>query len=246
MPEGDEVVETTTDAGLEAPVDDQGAEGSLSESQESFLFELDGKPITLEEARSGYMRQSDYTRKTQEVAQTRAQLARAEAIHSALEANPEAALRVLGEHYGVNFGQASVVEDNEWGLPADPRLDAVTAKVHSLEQERVQERIDRELTTLHDQFGDFDEAALFDHAIKHGASSLKDAYALMHFDEVAEIATAKQRAAAEEEARVAAKRNASIIETGAGRQPAASATAKPKMYDSVRDAYEAAVQALSS
>ena len=58
--------------------------------------------VSLEELRDGYQRQSDYTRKTQELASERKRLEQAEAIVSSLESDPESTLRALGDAFGIS------------------------------------------------------------------------------------------------------------------------------------------------
>jgi hypothetical protein len=48
-----------------------GSEGMDTEDQ---VFEIDGQKLTLDELKAGYLRQSDYTKKTQELATKRKEL----------------------------------------------------------------------------------------------------------------------------------------------------------------------------
>ena len=57
--------------------------------------------VTLSELQQGYQRQADYTRKTQELASERQRLEQAEAIVSALEADPQGALTALSTAFGI-------------------------------------------------------------------------------------------------------------------------------------------------
>ena len=51
-------------------VDDLNGQGQVSEQQSNYV-EIDGQQVDLEEVKKGYMRQSDYTKKTQELARER-------------------------------------------------------------------------------------------------------------------------------------------------------------------------------
>ena len=66
---------------------DSSVEVSQEPAGESFTVKVDGgeQQVSLEELRDGYQRQSDYTRKTQELASERKRLEQAEAIVSSLE-----------------------------------------------------------------------------------------------------------------------------------------------------------------
>lgn len=48
--------------------------GSEKQDSEAQVFEIDGQKLTLDELKSGYLRQSDYTKKTQELAEQRKEL----------------------------------------------------------------------------------------------------------------------------------------------------------------------------
>src|SRR6185312_12032384 len=52
-------------------------------------IEIDGTPVPVEELRQGYLRQSDYTRKTQELAQLKKQSEIAEQYFQAIHSDPE-------------------------------------------------------------------------------------------------------------------------------------------------------------
>ena len=60
--------------------------------------------VPLRGALSGYQRQADYTRKTQELSQERSQLQFASAIQQALENDPQSTIDLLKEHYNLNEG----------------------------------------------------------------------------------------------------------------------------------------------
>jgi len=63
----------------------------------TYTVKVDGaeSEVTLSELQQGYQRQADYTRKTQELASERQRLELDEAIVSALEPDPQAALTAL-------------------------------------------------------------------------------------------------------------------------------------------------------
>ena len=62
--------------------------------------------VSLEELQSGYQRQADYTRKTQELASERERLQQAEAIVAALESDPTGTMQALGDAFGVQAAPA--------------------------------------------------------------------------------------------------------------------------------------------
>lgn len=223
---------------------DMTLDGSVAESVEPIesLFEVDGTPITLDEARSGYLRQSDYTRKTQELAEMRSRLAEAEAITAALQQNPAETIAALQEAFGVGGSQdADSYEDLD---PEMARIVALEQKIAAQEQAATQAAIEAEIGGLHQQYGDFDETELFAHAIKGGFPNLRAAYADMNFGSLQaqlEQLTAKQR---EEEQRLAAKRQAANVVHNGSSRAGATSSAQPEQYGSLREAYLAAKKSL--
>jgi len=225
---------------------DMALDGSVAESAAPVesLFEIDGTPITLDEARSGYLRQSDYTRKTQELAEMRSRLAEAEAITAALQQNPAETIAALQDAFGVGFDQSS--DSYEEMDPEIARIAALEQKIAAQEQAATQAAIEAEIGNLHQQFGDFDDAELFAHAIKGGFPNLRSAYADMNFGTLQaqlEQMTAKQR---EEEERVAAKRQAANVVHNGSSRAGATSPSQPEKYGSLRDAYLAAKKSLGA
>lgn len=223
------------------------SDGVVAESTPAVeaLFDIDGTPITLDEARNGYLRQSDYTRKTQELADQRSRLAEAEAIAEALRANPVATLNALSEAFGVGLQAQNPADPFEDMDPEMARIAMLEQKVAAQEQAALQAAIDAEVSNLHQQFGDFNDQELFAHAVKGNFPNLRAAYADMHFNQVQERLQELERKQAEEAARVAAKREqASVVHDGGTRAGGSVTEAKPAQYGSVRDAYIAAKRSL--
>ncbi len=74
-PEATEEVDTTeTEEQTETASDEQDADDGELEGDEVMFTSEDGTEVTLDELKRGYLRQSDYTKKTQEVAENRQQL----------------------------------------------------------------------------------------------------------------------------------------------------------------------------
>lgn len=242
-------------AGLESvdsfdsnPVDgfDSAPDGSVTESAPvQSLFEVDGTPITLDEARNGYLRQSDYTRKTQELAERSRALNEAEAIAAALQNDPAGTIAALQEA----FGLAGSSQDSDPFAEMDPdvaRIAALEQKIAAQEQAATQAAIESELANLHTQFGEFDDSALFAHAIKGGFPNLKAAYADLNFTTVQAQLEALKAQQEQEQARLDAKRQAgNVVHNGSSRAGAASPSA-PEQYGTLRDAYLAAKKALGA
>jgi type II secretory pathway component PulF len=58
--------------------------------------------VPLKEALSGYQRQADYTRKTQELSEQRRQVQFGAALQEALQNDPKGTLELLKQHYGLD------------------------------------------------------------------------------------------------------------------------------------------------
>lgn len=73
-PQGDpEADDADLEAQAEGDAEDapDGEEEQADDTQEPLTVEIDGKEVTLEEVKSGYLRQQDYTRKTMQLAEER-------------------------------------------------------------------------------------------------------------------------------------------------------------------------------
>jgi hypothetical protein len=225
---------------------DFDASGTESETTPEYIFELDEiGGVTLDEARNGYLRQADYTRKTQDLAAQRAQLAQAENVLRALEADPQATLNLLAESFGLTLEAQQSIDELAELDPDAARLARVEQQLNSYQEQVRLAEIDAELESIRTTYGDFDEQALYGHALQRGFSSLTAAYRDMMFEQV--HAQAQKAAQAEERARKAqeAKRQAAAVTHSSAVQHAgAQSAAPPEGYGSIRDAYEAAKRQL--
>jgi len=239
-PEGIDTVDTPTDVSSSTE-----ASQSFEEPGDSPVYTVGDQQVTLDELQKGYLRQSDYTRKTQDLAEQKQRLARAEAIAAALEVDPVATLKALGEAYGQSL---QAPEDNQEDLdPTEARLRSVEQQYQSWQESQRQAQIESELAQLRSTYGDFDETELLAHAISKGIGDLGAAYRDMTYETVYSQAQARQQAAqqaAEEDAAVTeAKRAAGLVEGGSTRQ-AGVVGAGPQQVSSVKEAWLAAKQLL--
>lgn len=189
--------------------------------------------VTLEELLSGYQRQSDYTRKTQEIAKQAAGLKRASAIQEAFDRDPREAMRALAEAYGVDTAPEA---DDEFADPIEKRQNALEKQLREMQHAARQSDIDRTLNTLRDTYGEFDEDSLFAHSLKTGIRDLGAAYRDMTYDD--HVAQAKSTAAAEAaaEAKLQAKREASVVHEG-GIPKSATAPKQGSARPTIREAW---------
>jgi hypothetical protein len=134
------------DSGTEAPAQ---TEPSGNEPQ---FFEINGEKVSLEELQKGYLRQSDYTRKTQEVSRKQREIQQAQALFEQLNQNPEVAQQI-----GYNPEQH---------------------RVQTMEEELADLRLQQEINTLSTKYADFDAEEAIEFAISRNLQNLEDAYLL--------------------------------------------------------------------
>lgn len=250
------------DADSETNVDDIVADGD--DATEGFDFDsIKDKPVSvtvngetfevpLSEMRNGYMRQADYTRKTQSLSEV-ATLARwAHDMQEALQTNPVGTLKYLQEALGV---KADGEVDDPWG-DLDPEVQPIVAELQSTRQElqelrarsdmqeqaRSQAEARSELEKMTSKYPDFNPQVVLPIAIQEGLS-MEKAYKLWKVDQLEHESVAKK--AAREKAEAAAvkrdkAREASVKVSKGGSNVAASADDSWKKFNSFEDifAYE--------
>lgn len=217
-----------TDEGDALGQDD--AEDASAEDR-TFRVKVNGEVIEVTEAElvAGYQRQRDYTQKTQELAAERQRLAHYDELERAFQNDPVGTLQRLADAYGLRVD----------GLDVEP-LDESERRVRELEerlaaQERARqiEELDREVAKLHEQYGEFDERELFEHAVTRGITSLEVALRDLLFDKRAE----REAKSAEKRA---AKREAAVVSGGTKRAAAATKPNTEGKKLSIREAWAAA------
>lgn len=122
-------------------------------------IEIDGKQVSVDELKSGYLRQSDYTRKTQELARIKKDLEKAEKLYTAVQEDPDTAME-LAEKLGIEYVSAE-----------DEKLLDIQTKYEELV-------IEREIEKLQAKYGEFDVTGVLQLAYDRNISDLDDAYHL--------------------------------------------------------------------
>ena len=238
MPEETEATESTE------AVDN--LETSTEVPQEpAYTVKVDGEEqqVSLEELQQGYQRQADYTRKTQEIAAERDRLQQAEAIVSALEHDPEGTLQTLAHSFNVAPITGQQVSDDEYAEvdPTQQKLAELEHKIARQEQmERVQ-RVEREVSTLQEKYGEFNREELLNHALKNGIPNLEAAYTHMRFNDVK---TTADKLSQEQEI-TNKKREAAVVTPGGSTQSGVETEPTPQV-SSLREAFALAKQQLGN
>lgn len=144
-------------------------------------------PVAVDELVKGYMRQNDYTQKTQSLSQEREQVQLMQDLANALEANPQETLASLAEAYEVQLGATSTPAVDAENLPISSGQEQLPPEVaNSLnrmnqfmeEQEKreLRQEIEREISECKSKYGDFDEASVIHFAYTRGIPDIEVAY----------------------------------------------------------------------
>lgn len=102
--------ETEYEAEAEEEGNEYEADEDASDDEEELLLELNGQQVTLDEVEKGYLRQSDYTKKTQELATQRKEM---EALQASIAAEREHLRQMLA------MSQAEQAEAPDWVKEAE-------------------------------------------------------------------------------------------------------------------------------
>lgn len=117
--------------------------------------------VDFEELKKGYLRQSDYTKKAQQLASQRKEVEQAINVYEHLRQNPELAQKLV----------------QEGGAPQS--LDPTVAKIIELEQKLYDMMLYREIETLQNKYEDFEVKDVLETAHEKGITNLEDAYFLV-------------------------------------------------------------------
>lgn len=193
--------------------------------------------VSKDELLSGYSRQEDYTRKTQDLAAQRQEAADALALFEALRDDPTGTLAQL----------------TEWAAPLAPNPDETELErtVRELTEYKAQQEsalqlaaVERELDEVTERHPDLDRAALLQHAVDIGANTLEIAARDMLFSDlhtkVSE--TEAEKAAAEERDAEAKASKLELFPMAGGRAVASNSVqrfAPEKKLSFKESAYEA-------
>lgn len=138
----------------------------------------DGTPVTVEEARNGYLRQQDYTRKTQEVSQTRKENEADLALAQWINENPVEA---------VDWLVKQIEPLREGSQQTADEVDPIMQEIEELrswqaEQNATQQRqaIESEIARLQKDIGPFEPDELLKHAVERNIPDLE--VALIHMN----------------------------------------------------------------
>lgn len=191
------------------------------------------KEVPLADALKGYMREADYTRKTQELSAQARRLNQAEQLVAALEQDPVRTLKQLADAYEIDVDNGLQPQEPD---PNRDMLRSLHQEVQALRGQSVQQKIDAEIAQIQEAYGDFDLRSTAAYAVDRGLS-LTDAYKTLNFDAVRQGQSAQAKVEENRQRALAAQ----VVEGGAAVQRGAVSAAK-KVPQSFREAYFSAKQ----
>lgn len=213
-------VDTSTPPAVESGAD---TTATTEPTGDTFTIKVGGvdKTVTRDELINLAQQGDDYTQKTQGLAAERQRLAAAEALVTKLAKDPQGTLDELRAHYQLDTDDLGDLD------PEERRVVELDQRLATIEEDQRQSAISAALDGLKTEHGDFDEAALINHAISLGTSDLNLAYRSMTYDTVYAEAQAARTMATEiaDEAATTAKRDAQVV--AGGSTAANTSTAAP-------------------
>lgn len=180
--------------------------------------------VTLEELQAGYMRQSDYTRKTTDLANQRKELENATAIWEAYQRDPITTHQVLGEHFGVRMPTPTPKRDEDqfWDddggnvLADDPRIVQLEREIATLRSSITEQYLDKDLAALKERYPDADLAEVRRHAQMNGFPTFESAYRDLTWHERDEAYRKVRERQEAEAAVIEEKRKVGVLSRGSG------------------------------
>jgi hypothetical protein len=202
--------------------------------------------VPLKEAVSGYQRQSDYTRKTQQLAEERKNVQFAQAIQQALDNDPSATIELLKSHYGLEQTDSFDDDDDLFADPMEKQYRQLENRLRSFEEQQAMNELERNINGLQQKYGeDFDANEVVAQALALGTTNLEAVYKQIAFDRLYSKDKAQrevqQRKAQQEQKIVQAKRTSGIVAGGSSSQSSSADTAP---INSLRDAFSVAKRQL--
>ena len=235
-------VENADNAGVEEAQAELELFDITNFTDKGIKVQVDGQEVVipLKEAIAGYQRQSDYTRKTQELSEQRKQVQFAATLADALEKDPATTLQMLQKHYSVNTAPQV---DDEYLDPSEKQIRSLEQRVMAFEQKQAYDELQRKVESLSGKYGDdFNADEVVAKALTLGTTDLEAVFKQITFDRVYSKATETSKKLDETEGRKAAKRQASIVSSASSAKSGTPTAAKPT---SVFEAYEQAKKTLN-
>lgn len=198
--------------------------------------------VPLKDAVAGYMRQADYTRKTQEVAAIQREAEALRQFRESFQNDPAGVLAALRQAAGLEEGDTS---NQDFGYETDPRiaqeLSTVRAQLAEIQQERLMNEVRAEVQSVQSKYEDFDAEKVLPLAADRGLS-VEEAYLLLKsrdlIDSQRKEQEARKRAEAKAKAEADKRAAAGLTAPSRGvRGTDGGAVSFDKFEDLLRDAF---------
>lgn len=147
------IVETSTVVETEVKTPDEDKGESTPQT-----IKIGEEEVSIEELKNGYLRQSDYTKKTQEVSKQRKEAQEALDFYNQVKKNPE------------------LIENIQSEVEIPSNLDPTQKRVNDLESKIYEMMLEKEIETLQNKYEDFEVMEVLELADKKGMTDLEDAY----------------------------------------------------------------------
>jgi DNA-binding transcriptional MerR regulator len=238
-------VEDTPEAESDTPEDTEEFDGPPSLDIDEFAdytvtVKIDGeeRQVPLSEALSGYMRQADYTKKTQSVAVDRNDVAFAKAFQTGMQSDPIGTLRAVAEHYGVT-GQKAQPQPEQFDDPLEQQVYELQQQIEEMRGNFGHGLVEQEVSRLSAQYDDFADNLdeIINEAVTTTNGDLDKAYRLVMADKWRNQATEATKRAQSSAAAKEAKRKSQVVSSSR------SSAGKPPVSDEPADkSFEAAYE----
>ncbi len=165
-------------------------------------------------------------------------------LAQSLQEDPAGTLQALQQHYGLGAPIQDQQVEEEWLDPAEKQLRSLEQRIAAFEQQKAMDELTRTVDSLQSKYGDdFNADEVVAKALATGSTDLEAVFKQITFDKVYSKASEASKKLAEEQARVEAKRSASVVSGGSSnKNSVAPKAAKPT---SVFEAFEQAKKTLN-
>lgn len=136
-------------------------EEEVEDKPEEKFIEVDGEKISIDELSKSYLRQSDYTRKTQELAREKEEIKEALAFYNEVKNNPDA---------------VNSLRDN---VKIPRKVDPNQRAIIELEEQLYDMQLDNEINLMQSKYEDFEVRDVLEFAAEKKMTNLEDAYFLL-------------------------------------------------------------------
>ncbi len=214
VPTSAEVVETES-----LPTEETPAAPRWHDGHDDDVVDVGGQEVTLAELRQGYLRQSDYTRKTQEVAAERKAAQWARDFQEHLRRDPMGTLQALAEEYKLLPADADGFDPDEV-TPEAIELHQVRQDIEELKIRRIEAEIRQEVADMKNRYADFDPETVLPFIAEKGSQgvglSIEEGYFVLRGRDThqRDLAAQAAKAKADERAAVEAAKRQAQVEPG--------------------------------